>query len=331
MKHPMEWLPELIALPGVSGGEKAVAEMLSAQAAFFGDEVFRDAMGNVIIHRKGTGARVLLAAPMDTPGLLVTHVEENGRLRFGKIGDWPKGGFLGCPMRLSGESRGVLAFERDEEDRRDWADGFLDIGADSREQALEITAPGDRALFEGELVVMGQRVRAPHLSGRLGCAVLLSVLERLAGENVNTDLYIAFLAQSRLGARGAGAAAHAVNPEWALTLDAVPADDGRKTGVRLGAGPVIALTAGRAICAPVMVERLRNAALVSHVACQTAAIEQNAADAGVIQKTGSGVLTGHLGLPVRHLFTPGEVADRRDAAAADLLVGLLTGVCEQES
>ncbi|RPJ52003.1 MAG: M42 family peptidase, partial [Chloroflexi bacterium] len=53
------------------------------------DEIHADAMGNLIA-RKGTksdgGLRIMLSAHMDEIGIIATHIDENGFVRFTTIG-----------------------------------------------------------------------------------------------------------------------------------------------------------------------------------------------------------------------------------------------------
>ena len=82
------YLSELSALRGVSGNEAAVRTYISEQIRGLVDEMWVDPMGNLFA-RKGThlsGPHVMLAAHMDEVGLLVTHIEDDGLLRFDPVG-----------------------------------------------------------------------------------------------------------------------------------------------------------------------------------------------------------------------------------------------------
>ena len=72
------------ALP--SGFEKKVGEVLAELARPFVDEVYTDALGNVICHKKGEGKRLMMPAHMDTIGFIVTYIEDEGFVRFDGIG-----------------------------------------------------------------------------------------------------------------------------------------------------------------------------------------------------------------------------------------------------
>ncbi len=126
----------------------------------------------------------------------------------------------------------------------------VDIGAAGREQALERVRVGDHASFATALTRMGDCVSAKALDDRLGVAILV---ELLGAAPPNVDLLAAFTVQEEVGLRGAGVAAHSLDPEVAIAVDCTPArdlprwDGGENTdyNTRLGLGPAL-YTADRA-------------------------------------------------------------------------------------
>ena len=81
----MELLKEIAQAWGVSGREKKVREIVIREVSPYADELFTDAMGNLIVHKKGTGAgkKIMLAAHMDEIGLQVKKIEVDGRIAAG--------------------------------------------------------------------------------------------------------------------------------------------------------------------------------------------------------------------------------------------------------
>ena len=89
-----EFLKELCALNGVSGDEGAVRDFIRAQAEPYADSIRTDALGNLIVFKKGkkaTGNRLLLAAHMDEVGLIITRATEDGFLKFDFVAAWTAG------------------------------------------------------------------------------------------------------------------------------------------------------------------------------------------------------------------------------------------------
>lgn len=96
-------LNELCALNGVSGDEGAVRDFIRAQAEPYADSIRTDALGNLIVFKKGkksTGNRLLLAAHMDEVGLIITRATEDGFLKFDFVGGVDRRVALGKPVVL---------------------------------------------------------------------------------------------------------------------------------------------------------------------------------------------------------------------------------------
>ena len=85
----IETLKELCALPGVSSHEDAVRAYIRERIAAHADSIRVDAMGNLIVEKKGTisGAKkLMLAAHMDEVGLMIHTITDDGYLKFANVG-----------------------------------------------------------------------------------------------------------------------------------------------------------------------------------------------------------------------------------------------------
>ena len=68
-------------------------------------------MGSLIVHRRGKGPKLLLAAHMDSIGFVVTHIEKEGFLRVGRLGGVSPKEAAYTPVRFKSGLRGVFAPE----------------------------------------------------------------------------------------------------------------------------------------------------------------------------------------------------------------------------
>ena len=82
----IEILETLNRTHGPSGDEGGVRAKLEELARPYADEMITDTLGNLIVHKKGPGPRVMFAAHMDSIGFIVTHIEKEGFLRVGRLG-----------------------------------------------------------------------------------------------------------------------------------------------------------------------------------------------------------------------------------------------------
>ena len=108
-------IKKLTETAGPSGHEDEIRALIQAEIEAYSDEIQTDALGNLIA-RKGTkskdGMRIMLSAHMDEIGIIATHVDPNGFVRFTGIGMvYPKY-CLGSRVRFLNGTRGVINSER---------------------------------------------------------------------------------------------------------------------------------------------------------------------------------------------------------------------------
>ncbi|MDR0381551.1 MAG: M42 family peptidase [Oscillospiraceae bacterium] len=318
-------LRALAGIVGVSGDEDAVARAISALAAPYADETHTDALGNLIVRRRGPGPHVMLSARMDTAGLLVTHVDAAGFARVAPVGALPLPHALGHAFALAGGARGVLAHEGKTAPKDvTWEHCYLDFGASGRENCA--AQVGDRAALAAETFVAGSRVVSPGLSGRAGCAVLLRVLAQMRPPAC-CDLSFVFTAQGALGARGARTASYALAPAWAVSVGVSETGDtpesAHKNEVTLGGGGALRVMDDTLITPAPLLRLLEDTARARQIPLQRAVPPRGGSDAGAVLISRSGVPAGAVDIPVRYAHTAVETADLRDfISCSDLIAAL---------
>ncbi len=312
----LELIQTLNAAHGPSGDEGGIREKLAELARPLADEISTDTMGNLIVRKLGSGPRVMLCAHMDSIGFIVTHVEENGFLRVGRLGGISPKEAAYTPVRFAGGARGVIV----PEEKADFGklkldECYVDIGAKDRETALKAVAVGDTMIYDSPCFTNQGKVVSPYLDNRISCAILLKVLEEM--ELCPNDLYVVFTVQEEVGLRGAKPAAWAVDPDYAVVVDVTDVDDtpgSEKCGtVRLGKGPAIKIMDSSVICHPDMIQKLESQAKTLDMPTQRDIMRAGGTDAGVMHTTRIGVRTGGVSVPCRYIHTPVEMADLQDA------------------
>lgn len=322
-----ELISKLTAVFGPSGREDAVAEVISRLADPYADEISTDTLGNLIVRKKGTGPKLMLCAHMDTIGLVVTYMEEDGALRFGKIGGVSAKEIRNAPVRFeNGVTGAIKVHGKADEDKLTLDDLYLDIGAESRGEAQSMVRLGDTAVYATVTEKAGNRIISPYLDNRVSCAILLKVLERLTTSEY--DLYLVFSVQEELGLRGAKTAAYAIDPDLAVAVDVTGAYDypgAPKAGSAvLGGGAAIKVMDSSVICHPDLVERLADLARQRGIKAQMDVLTRGGTDAGAIHQSRRGVMTGGVSIPCRYTHTPTSMVDLRDVeACVDTLVALI--------
>lgn len=314
----LKTLQALNACHGPSGDESDVAAAIERLAAPYADECFRDALGNLIVHKRGRGPKVLFAAHMDSIGFIVTHIDGDGFLRFGRLGGLTPAEVLSAPVRFKNGVRGVVALEGKKKPKDMTLDDlYLDIGARSREEAEAMVQIGDTAVYDTPCFAAGERIFSPYLDNRIACVVLLAVLESLVVRK--NDLYFAFTVQEELGLRGGRTAAYGVDPDYGIAVDVTDSDDipeaPHECSSVSGRGAAIKVMDSSVICHPAVVARLEELAKAQGIPSQRDVLRCGGTDAGVIHQTRAGVRTSGISIPCRYTHSPLEMVDRRDVDA----------------
>lgn len=321
----LELLKQLCLLNGVSGDEGEVRAFLRAQAEPYADSIRTDALGNLIVFKRGakaTGNRLLLAAHMDEVGLIITHVTDEGFLKFGFVGGVDRRIAIGKPVVL-GPDRvpGIISLkaihltDKAELKKVPKTDSlYIDIGTGSREEALKKVPLGTYGSFVSQPEEFGDGFfKARAIDDRIGCAIMLELLK----EELPLDVTFAFTAQEEVGTRGAFGAAFSVTPQVALVLETttaadLPGVDSHRRVCAPGKGPVISYMDGSTIYDRGLFEDLRRLAEDNGIPWQTKEYIAGGNDARTIQRTKQGVRVAAMSAATRYLHAPSSVASVAD-------------------
>jgi tetrahedral aminopeptidase len=311
-----------------SGYEDAIRELILAEITPLADEVRVDALGNIIA-RKGeisaNGQRIMVAAHMDEIGLIATHIDENGFVRFTTIGIATPRYLLGGRVRFVNGEPGVIGAEKPSKSNEvpPVEKLFIDVGANSKKDCpVNI---GDVAAFDRPFAEVGGRLVAKSLDNRAGVAVAIETLRRL-GRGPN-EIYFVFTAQEEVGVRGATVSAYGVDPQVGIALDVTPAGDtpnSIRRDMALGKGPAIKVKDSQMLSDPRVVAWMEGAARSAGIPVQREVLTNGSTDARAIQISRSGVPSGGLVLPCRYVHSPSEMMDYGDVEnAVKLLTAML--------
>ena len=325
MLNILETQQKLAAAFGPSGQESDVAEVIAELAKPFADEVYTDRLGNLIAHKKGGGqASVMFSAHMDSIGLIVTHIDENGFLWFSPIGGLALWRIYGSVVRFRNGTRGVV-FINGKADPKEakLSDLYIDVGAKDEASAREKAQVGDMAVFDQPAFLMGDGLLAsPYLDDRIACVIVLEAMRNIP--KTANDLYFVFSSQEELGIRGAKTAAYGIDPTYGIAVDVTTSGDipeyKPKMECKLRGGAAVKIMDASVICHPRVVRWLEDAADRENIPRQREILQQGGTDAGAIHVTRSGVFTGAISIPTRYIHNPVEICALEDVEACVRLV-----------
>ena len=312
-----------VALP--SGFEKPQGKLLAELAKPYVDEVFTDALGNVYCHKKGPGKRMMFPAHMDVIGMMITFVDDKGFLRFEPIGGHGPAGLIGITVRLESGVRGTIRADAAADVYKhgfgdvDVHDLYIDIGAESKEEAEELAPIGSVCMFDAPTTMgAGNTMISPYTDDLCGCIALLIAMEELKDTQVENDLWFVFTVQEEVGLRGAKPAAWDVQPHMGIAVDVTRTGDtsgeidGQRMQVVLGKGPTVKIKDSSVQCNPQVIEHLRKAAKENKIPYQDEILLAGGTDTAAVQKTRAGILSGCVSIPCRNIHAPAEIVDLKD-------------------
>ena len=323
----VELLKKICVTPGAPGFEQRIRELVIAEVSPLVDEVRTDAMGNVVAIRKGKERkRVMAAAHMDEIGFIVTHIDEDGFVRFHTLGGFdPKTltsqrvivhgsedliGVMGCkPIHL---------MKPDERNKQlPISEYYIDLGM-PREDVLKLVEVGNPITRERELIEIGDCVNSKSLDNRVSVFILLETLRELKDEQLPYDFYAVFTVQEEVGLRGAISSTHHINPDFGFGLDVtiafdVPGAQPHEMVTRLGKGAAIKVIDGSVISDYRMVKYMKKQAESNAIPWQSEVLPAGGTDTAGIQRFGkNGAITGAISIPLRNMHQTIEMANKAD-------------------
>lgn len=326
MKKLLQTLTETF---GPSGYEDEVRKIVRNEVEALADEIRVDTLGNLIVHRGPTKSgqapkKIMIAAHMDEIGVIVSHVDENGFVRFSPMGGVFRRYVLGGRVRFLNGTQGIIGFDRlDNVNELPTLDKvYIDVGATSpKDCPVKI---GDVAAFERQYSDLGDRLVAKSMDNRVGVLVAIETLRAL--KSTPFDLYFVFTTQEEVGIRGATTSAYGVDPDVGIALDVTPTGDtpnALRMEMALGKGPCIKIQDVGMIADPRVVQWMIHTAEKNKIPYQREVLLIGGTDARAIQLTRAGVPAGCISIPVRYVHSPSEMVDYSDVQNAVKLLSAL--------
>jgi putative aminopeptidase FrvX len=332
-------LQKLLTAAGPSGYETAPAAAFADAARTFTDDVSIDVMGSVVarVAGKTPGApSLVVVGHIDEIGLIVTHIDDDGFLRFAGVGGWDPQILAGqrvVLMTKGGTLPGVVGRKavhllRDEDRRKvpELRELHIDIGAKDGDEARERVRIGDVAVIDGEPVEMlGDRVVSRAMDNRLGAFIALEAA-RIVSEAGGAPGSVAAcgVVQEEIGLNGARTVAYGLAPDVAIAVDvthetSVPGTDISEIGKhRFGDGAVIERGS---TMNPALFEMLHDTAEREGIPFTVAAAARGTGtDADAIHLSRAGIPTGLISIPLRYMHSPVEMVQLGDVDACARLI-----------
>lgn len=317
------FLKELTELSGVSGCEYEVRNYIKDKLQSIGCEYYIDKLGNVIAHNRGIKNKtIMVAAHIDEVGLIVTHIDKDGFIKFQAVGGIdPR--VLNSKVVLVGEnkipgvigSKAVHLMTKEERGKSIPIDElYIDIGTYSKLETEKLVSIGDYISFKSDYVEFGDDlIKAKALDDRAGCSVLLELLSM----KLDADFYGVFTVMEEVGSRGAQTAAFALEPDYAIVLEGticadMPEVKEHSKATIIGKGAALSLMDRSTVYDIEEVRKVESIARANGIQYQFRTSSAGGNDAGPIHKTKEGAKAVAISIPCRYIHSPVNVASKND-------------------
>lgn len=310
-----ELIRELVMRHSPSGIERDIDELLKTQFERLGFAAHSDACGNLFVKIPGENGRSLaITAHKDEIGVIVTAVEEEGRLKVRNLGGsfpWVYGEGV---VDLLGDSdcvSGVLSFgsrhvshaspqhaQKDIAPLR-WADAWVETKLSTAELGEAGVRPGTRA-------VVGRHRKAPFrlkdhiasytLDNKASLAILLQLAKRL--KSPQPDVYLVASAKEEIGAVGALYFSQRQKLDALIALEIAPI--AAEYSIVDGAAPVLLAQDGHGLYDESLNDSIRRASAKCKIPLQLATISGFGSDGSIAMKAGHVPRAACLGFPTQN-------------------------------
>jgi endoglucanase len=339
-----EYLAGLIDGITVSGAEQDAIRYILPRLERVSDVVEVTPTGCVIASKKGRapGPKALITAHLDEIGFGVKAITSDGFLKFEKIGDFSDKVIPGrrvwvqtCSGRVPGVigmKAGHLTSAEDNKRPQSSSESYIDIGAPSREKAEGMGVYiGAKIVIQGELMEFADPdiVTGKGIDDKIGCALILSIMEAMSKEDFDGELVAAFSTLEETTIAGAFPIYERVRPDYAIVIDTVPCGDvpdldtENELPIYMGKGPALVITQGDPTVVrfntvhPALRKLLESVSEETGISLQKIALSERAyiTEESLSFMGGGGIPAATLAIPRRYSHTPVETLNMNDALA----------------
>jgi putative aminopeptidase FrvX len=343
-ENMFDLLRRLTQTPGGPGLEDDIRTLVRSELEAHVDEVRMDKLGNLDFIRRGNddGPVVMLAAHMDQIGFMVTHVDDKGFIRLNPTGGFDPRTLMNQRVMVYGKRPlpGVMGSKpvhvlTDEEKKKTLKvkDYFVDVGLPG-DQVKELVRIGDRVLWVGECIEMGDMYCSRAMDDRIGVLLLIEAMKRV--KKSNATIHAVATVQEEVGIRGAIASALEIKPDVGVALDVtiandIPGSPEHEAVTKMGDGIGIKIMDGASISSYKLVRHFEDIAEANDINHQREILPAGGTDAGGIWRVPGGAHVLTLSVPSRYVHSTVELVHKDDVEAGiALLVAWLEAAGERE-
>lgn len=329
MQKSIQLIKELSLAKGPSGYETEVTNIIERELKDFG-QIKKDKIGNTLFEIKGTSSKakkLLFASHQDEIGFMISHILDNGLLRFVTLGGWNVNSLSSTAVDIINSENSVvfgvigqkpIHFQSQDERPLTVEELFIDIGAKSKEDVINtfginignVATPHSRFVYDEK----SQSISCKAFDDRLGVAIMVELAKEFAVNKIEDDLIFAFTVQEEVGLRGAKVLSNYVEADYAIIVEGSPADDflNGEGQTKMGGGAHLRIYDPSHIGSPPLISFFDSVAAENKIPVQKAVRRKGGTDAANLALSQFGLPSIVCGVAVRYAHTPYSISSLDD-------------------
>lgn len=301
---------------GISGREAEVKKIIVSELKDKKCDINEDKSGNLIVKIGKGQEKIMICTHMDMAGLMVSYVEENGLLRVLSVGQVKAEGLIGEFVKFENGTLGRVGSQKNNPKVEDL---FIDLGVNNKEEALNVVGQGSICTIQNRPLELGDKVISYGLSSRIGCYILLNMIENM--KDMDKEIYFVFASKGQSVNKCARAAAFNINPDTCIVLDTIETGDvfGAAGNLKIEKGPVVSIMDRSLVINDKVRTVLDNAGEKVKVNIQYS-ISADSNEGGHIHKEIGGIKTAMVAVPCRYKNSISEMISKKDVCDVQKLL-----------
>ncbi len=321
-------LEKMCAAYGPSGREQRIRKMIAEEIKDYADDIKEDAIGNLIVHKKGNGKKIAVTAHMDQIGFMLRSVDDKGRFRVLPLGSIKPLNMIDTRVRTETGEQGVVLCEKKSADTTVSCDDlYIEFGMNPEKADSLDSFRGQEIVIKADYYENEDFIISGALDDRIGCFILAEVIKKI--ESCRNDMYFIFSVQEENGFQGIQSAISAVEPDLLLAVDVTCANEelrGMKTDTSVGKGAALKVMDHFMIVCQEVIEWLKMTASENGIPYQLDISDHGGTDACKAQRY-QGVKAGAVCVPAKNIHSGNEIVSKSDVAAC---LGLIQAISDTE-
>lgn len=322
-------LKKLLTIQSPSSMEMQTALSLRNNWRELGLDVKTDLLGNIYgTLNPSKNFTIGIVAHMDVVSIQITKILDNGLLLFRRIGSslYSLIGRKVSILSQKGNILGVIGYDPLKQNCSDKLlqdeDLWLDIGVESKTEALALIEIGDFAVYEPHYCRIGEnKICSSGLDDRIGLFIATEVLKEIVQKSLDISICIIGSVQEEIGLRGAQIIGNNKQMDACLIIDVDYATD-IPTNIDKQIGELI-LGKGIGLCRKSDNNKILQSLIKDVAENKKRSYQINlgrnisgGTDAATLQLQLSGIATTNISIPCRYMHSSNEICDIRDVEAA---------------